>query len=107
MANGNKILKKIVGFADDVIGRKANIAKTRYKVLKDSANFGRVGVPKETIQDAKHSAKYRAAKTFQARVKTGVGVAATTGAGFLGLHKYHQHKDNKILAKIDKLYNKD
>jgi hypothetical protein len=38
------------------------------------------------------------------RIKTGVGVVGVGTAGFLGLHKYQQHKDEKIMARINQMY---
>jgi hypothetical protein len=52
-------------------------------------------------------AKVEAGRTFQARAKAGVVGGALATGGFLGLHKYHQHKDNQILKKIDSMYSPD
>jgi hypothetical protein len=53
---------------------------------------------------AQRHADALAARSLQSRVKLGLGTGMDGTAGFLGLHKYHQHKDNAILSKIDSMY---
>jgi hypothetical protein len=94
----NKYLSKTLKSLDTLSGRSAKDWANKAKVMEEAEDTGL------TALRAKRKAKVEAGRTFQTRVKTGVGVAAATGAGFLGVHKYFQHQDNKILERIDKMY---
>lgn len=59
---------------------------------------------KLTPQRAKRIAQVEAGRSFQTRVKAGLGAGVVAGGGFLGLHKYHQHKDSEIMRKINEMY---
>lgn len=101
----NKYLEKVAGkldsvirFADDVIGHSARNLKQEADVLARAAAQGRT--PKMALAEAAEAQK----RMISSRTKLGLGVAAGGTAGFLGLHRYHQHKDNAILSKIDSMY---
>jgi hypothetical protein len=103
--NANRYLEKIAGrfdkvisFADDLIGHSHGAFKAEAETLSRAQALGR------TAKDALHDTAQAKDRMVKARVKTGLGVAGVGTAGFLGLHKYHQHKDNAIMAKIDSMY---
>lgn len=103
--NSNKYLEKVAGllgksirFADDLIGHSAGKLRQEADVLSRAEARGRTA--KQALGEADEVAK----RSLRARVKTGIGAAGVGTAGFLGLHKYHQHKDNAILSKIDSMY---
>ena len=93
-----QFLNKAIRFADDVIGHSAGKLKQEADILSRAAAQGR------SPAQALHEASQAHDRMIQSRTKLGLGVAATGTAGFLGMHKYHQHKDNAILAKIDSMY---
>jgi hypothetical protein len=94
----NKYLSKTLKMLDTASGKSAKSWANKASVLEEAEKSGL------TSGRARRKAKVEAGRTFQTRVKLGVGGAAVVGGGFLGLHKYMQHQDNKILARIDKLY---
>jgi ferric-dicitrate binding protein FerR (iron transport regulator) len=96
----NRYLSKTLKMLDTVTGKNAKAWANRAEVLREAEDKG------ITALRAKRQAQVEAGRTFQARVKTGVGAAAAVGAGFLGVHKYHQHQDNKILERIDRMYSR-
>lgn len=104
--NSNQILSRAVKYVDRLAGVSAKKYSNAASTLKGAKSMGINGVPESAVLRASRMAKVESGRTFQSRVKAGVGAAAATGAGFLGLHKYHQHQDNKILEKIDKMYYK-
>jgi hypothetical protein len=93
-----KYLDRALSFADDVWGGTARGLAHEGEVLAKAEAQGRTA--KSVLTEASEAHKRMKA----ARVKTGIGVAGAGTAGFLGIHKYHQHKDNAILAKIDSMY---
>ncbi|MNK10008.1 hypothetical protein D3C87_280180 [compost metagenome] len=97
----NRYLGKVLRGLETVSGKRAKDWSNRADVLREAA------ANKTTPIRAKRMAKVENGRTFQSRIKAGVGGAAVTGAGFLGMHKYHQHQDNKILAQIDKMYGRN
>lgn len=72
--------------------------------LAAATEEGIKGISPQAHARARKMADLEAAKTLRTRVKTGVGLAAVGTTGFLGVHKYHQHQDNKILEKIQNGY---
>lgn len=94
----NKYLSKTLRMLNTASGKSAKEWATKARVLDEAERTGL------SSTRARRKAKVEAGRTFQTRVKLGVGGAAVVGGGFLGLHKYMQHQDNKILARIDKLY---
>lgn len=94
----NKYLSKTLKMLDTATGKSAKAWKNKADVLREAEDTGL------TALRAKRKAHVEAGRTFQTRVKLGVGGAVAAGTGFLGLHKYMQHQDNKILARIDKMY---
>lgn len=102
----NKYLEKIagkgfnkaLGYFDSLIGHSHGKLKQEAEILASAEARGRKA--KHALLDAAKANK----RMVSARVKTGVGVAALGTAGFIGLHKYHQHKDNAIMAKINEMY---
>jgi len=100
----NQILSKVVNYGDRLVGHSAGKLSNLANNLKNAKSMGVKGVPSESITRAERLAHVAKGRSLQTRIKTIAGVSAGVGAGFLGLHKYHQHKDNKILARIDKMY---
>lgn len=94
----NKYLSKTLKMLDTVSGKSAKSWANKAEVLREAEDTGL------TALRAKRKAHVAAGRTLQARVKTGVGAAAAVGTGFLGVHKYRQHQDNKILERIDRMY---
>lgn len=94
----NKYLSKTLKMLNRASGKSANEWATKARVLDEAEKSGL------NATRAKRMAKVEAGRTFQTRAKLAVGGAAAVGGGFLGVHKYMQHQDNKILAQIDKLY---
>lgn len=96
----NKYLSKALKSLDTVSGKNAKNWANKAQVLREAEDTGL------TALRAKRKAQVEAGRTFQARVKVGVGGAAAAGAGMFGVHKYFQHQDRKIMEQIDKLYGK-
>ena len=91
-------LSKAIGFVDDLVGHSHSRLRAEAETLSKAESL------KRTAKDAFGEVEKAKARMVDARVKTGLGVAGAGTAGFLGLHKYHQHKDNAIMAKIDSMY---
>ncbi len=108
--SANQIINKATKLAEQAWGAKARATASISKSVAHAATpkeFGGMavkGISDDAVRRTQRIAKVENGRTLQARVKVGLGATATTTAGFLGLHKYHQHKDNKILARIDKMY---
>lgn len=94
----NKYLNKTLKALETTSGKRAKDWANRAEVLREAAEKG------TTPLRAKRMAHVEAGRTFQARVKAGLGATAAVGTGFLGIHKYQQHQDRKIMEKIDELY---
>ena len=102
--NATHILTKIVKYGDNLAGTSARKLKNQAEVLHGAKNLGPKGVPHETISHAQDLADAAKKASNKARTYTATGAVAGTTAGFIGLHKYHQHKDNKILERLDKMW---
>lgn len=94
----NRYLGKALRTLETASGTRAKDWSNRAKVLAEAAKNN------TTPLRAARMAKVESGRTFQSRVKLGLGAGAATAGGFLGVHKYHQHQDNEILKKIDKMY---
>jgi hypothetical protein len=94
----NRFLDGVIRFGDDVIGRSASAARSSAHIAAE--NEARGLSAKDLLSKADHLGK----RSTNARVKAGVGAAALVTGGFLGIHKYHQHQDNKIMRKLDQIY---
>lgn len=104
----NKYLEKIAGFnqaitsvgnfAENVIGSKARKLASEAEVL---ARHSTLGNSPSKVQALAADAS---GKTRDARIKAGIGIAAAGGGGFLGVHKYHQHKDRAIMDRLNQMY---
>lgn len=104
MSKTDKLISKAFQIGDRIVGHSARKLKYQADILHNARDLGQHGVPKETVEYAKDLAKQESAASRNTRIKAGLGLTAATTTGFLGLHKYHQHKDNKILARIDRMY---
>lgn len=91
-------LQKTIKFGKDFSGVTHSSLKREAQILAEAQAKGR------TAQQVFKEAETAKDNMIKARVLGGAGAVATTSAGFLGLHKYHQHKDNAIMAKIDSMY---
>jgi hypothetical protein len=102
----NQILSKVEKYGDRLIGHSARKLKSMTDGVHLAKEMRVKGIEQRALTKTDRLANVARGRSTQTRVKTGLGVATATTAGFLGLHKYHQHKDNKILARIDKQYEK-
>jgi len=94
----NRYINRIAKFGDELVGYSAGKAKAKATLASEMAARGQTPGQLHRIADRK------AIESRNTRIKTGIGATIGVGSGFLGLHKYHQHKDNAILAKIDSMY---
>lgn len=94
----NKYLSKAVKYADRLSGASAKQWKAKASILSEAARTGL------TPARANRLAKVHAGRSFQTRAKTGLAIASAGAGGYLGLHKYHQHKDRQIMRRIDQMY---
>lgn len=94
----NQYISKAMTFLDRVSGKNNRDWKTKLKVMEDLER------KPLTLDRAKRLAQVEKGRTFQTRVKTGLVGGSVATAGFMGMHKYHQHKDNQILKRIDRMY---
>lgn len=105
----NKYLVKVAGrfgravsgaldFGENVIGARARNLAQESAVLSKHQAAGR------SAADLQRWASTAAKQTRDARVKAGLGVAAVGSAGFLGIHKYHQHQDRAIMDRLNRMY---
>lgn len=106
----NKYLEKIAGFtfgkaisrtadfAERVVGHKASTLRAEAEAVSRHAAAGR------TPRQVQRMASVAARQTRDARIKAGLGAAAVGGAGFLGIHRYHQHKDRAIMERLQNMY---
>lgn len=105
--NTNRILSKIVQFTDDITAHSARRYKSDLDALRRSKHIGPAGVPNSTINRLEGMSNAARSRSTEMRLRTAL-VGGTAGtAGYLGLHKYHQHVDNKIMARIDNMYKND
>jgi hypothetical protein len=104
LLNKQKLLSKVVKFGDELAGVSARRYKSDVESLKRFKKVGPRGVPEATINRAQRLYDVARAKSTRTRVKTALGTGVGVTTGFLGLHKYHQHKDEKILARINSMY---
>ena len=106
VSNPNKYLEKLAGskfnkavsFVDDLLGHTHSNLRAEANTLSKAEALGRKA--KDAIKDTEDARS----RMIKARVKTGVGLAGVGTAGFLGIHKYHQHRDDAIMRKIDSMY---
>lgn len=106
----NKYLEKIAGFAvgraigraadfaEKVVGHRASTLRAEAEAVSRHAAAGRT--PREVQRMASHATR----QTRDARIKAGLGVGAIGTAGFLGIHRYHQHKDRAIMERLNTMY---
>lgn len=107
LLNTNKILSKVVQFADDISAHSARRFKGDLNALRRHRSTGHAGVPQSTINHLESMSDAARSRSTETRLRTAL-IGGTAGtAGFLGLHKYHQHIDNKVMARIDNMYKKD
>lgn len=95
IASFGKAVNRIGNFAEDVIGSKAN------RLSADADALARHSIAKNSPQKVRAMANEAALQTRDARVKLGLGAGAALGAGFLGIHRYHQHKDRAIMERLN------
>lgn len=105
--NSNKILNKIVQYGDHLVGGTSRRLRGDLGALQRHRTTGAEGIPQSTIDHVSGLSDAANASTLKTRVNTAIGLAGFGAGGFLGIHKYHQHKDNKIMERIDKMYQTD
>jgi hypothetical protein len=105
----NKYLVKVAGrfsqgfskamdFGENVFGGRARQLAHEADILAKNEALGR------SARDVHNLASSAAKQTRDARVKAGLGVAGIGSAGFLGIHKYHQHQDRAIMDRLNRMY---
>ena len=106
----NKYLEKIAGFAvGKAIGRAADFAErvvgsNASKLRAEAEAVSRHAAAGRTPREVQRMASVATRQTRDARVKAGLGAGAIGGAGFLGIHRYHQHKDRAIMQRLNTMY---
>ena len=95
IASFGKAITRMGNFAENVIGSKAN------KLAADADALARHSIAKNSPQKVRAMANEAAMQTRDARVKLGLGAGAALGGGFLGVHRYHQHKDRAIMERLN------
>lgn len=104
----NKYLEKIASlgqavtragnFAESLLGAKAR------KLTSEAEVLARHAALKNTPAKVQAMAADATRSTRDARLKTGLSLGAAGGAGFLGIHKYHQHKDRAIMERLSQMH---
>jgi hypothetical protein len=105
--NANQLVSKAVKIADEVSGYSARKYENAASVLRSANSMGLKGsrrVGKPAIERMERLAQAHRGRSTQTRVKAGIGASAGVAGGFLGLHKYHQHRDEKIMDRINTMY---
>ncbi len=98
------ILSTIKATAGHVGGGNARKLRNAATVLKDAKGMGIPGIQDASISRASRLAQVAEGKSTNARIKVGLGAAATLGGGALAVHGQHKYKENRILGRIDKMY---
>lgn len=105
--NTNKFLAKATQIGDRLVAHSARKLEHTAATLKAANSLGLKGsrrISKSSIEGMDRLAKTERGRSTQTRIKAGVGAAVVGTTGFLGIHKYHQHKDEKIMARINEMY---
>lgn len=102
--SANKLIGKASEFAGHLFGTTAKGKAVNLDVLSNTRNVHGQPLPKEFITRAKRELHVANGRKFQARVKTGVGLATVGTAGALATRAYQKHEDNKILRQLDSMY---
>jgi len=95
----DKSLSAVLGWGDRILGHSAGKAKNTLRILRESTSLGG-GIPQSTLRAAEGIAKDQSKKSLHTRINTGLVTAGVGTAGYLGIHKYQQHKDNQIMKKL-------
>lgn len=100
----NQFYNKAVKYADSLVGGSARQMKSDNGALNRLREQGIKGISNRAVTETRRKAEVLRKDSNKTRVITGVTAASVGTAGFMGLHKYHQHKDNQILQRIDSMY---
>ncbi len=92
-------IRHVRSWGDNLAGISARKAKNRLNVFHESSHLGE-GIPKSTFNAAQAEAKDLSQKSLNTRIKTGLTAAGVGVTGYLGIRKYQQHKDNKIMQRL-------
>ena len=98
IASLGKAVTNVGNFAESLLGTKAR------KLTSEAEVLARHAALKNSPAKVHAMATDATSRTRDARVKTGLGLGAAGGAGFLGIHKYHQHKDNAIMERLNQMH---
>jgi hypothetical protein len=101
--NSKQLLDRVIKYGDRLSGHSKRKYEHIASALKEAPNVGIRNIPHNATRKADRLVKDESRRVLRTRVATGIAVGAAGGAGFLGIHKYHQHKDNKILERIDSM----
>lgn len=102
--NTNQVLDKVIRYGDKLTGHTKRKLENAADVLSNASSMGIPGIHQTSINAAQRMVKNESKEVARTRTATGIVGTAAIGGGFLGIHKYQQHQDNKILARIDKMY---
>lgn len=113
MTNPNKYLEKIAGSKLDAFGKGVGhvadyLRRVSGATNREAQSFARhvaeAEAKKINAKSAFNLADNARREMIASRIKTGLGVGAAGTAGFMGLHKYHQHKDQAIMDKLNTVH---
>lgn len=91
-----KAFGRAVNFGEKVVGGKASTLRRDAEAVARHAG--------RTPRQVQRMADLATKQTRDARIKAGLGAAAAGTAGFLGIHRYHQHKDRAIMERLNAMY---
>jgi hypothetical protein len=101
----NKFLNKVVEYGGHMTGSTTRKLGRDIEALRRFEYLGNHGVPRSTILHAEDLLGRAKTDSIKARVGTGLSAAALGTGAYLGMKKYYQYQDNKILEKIDRMSN--
>jgi hypothetical protein len=101
--NKQQLLDRVIRYGDRLTGHSKGKYQHISSALKEAPNVGIRNIPEGATRKADRLLKNESKAVLRTRLATGLAVGVAGGSGFLGLHKYHQHKDNKILERIDSM----
>jgi hypothetical protein len=111
MTDPNKYLEKIAGWASINKGfsRAADyLHRVSGATNREAQSFARHVAEAEAkginAKAAFQAAENRRREMIASRLKTGLGAGLAGTTGLLGLHKYHQHKDQAIMDKLNAVH---
>lgn len=105
--NVNQIISKVNQIGDRLGGVSARNYESTASAMRAANSMGlnkSQKISQSALGRMDRLARVERGRSTQTRVKAGIGTAAAGTAGFLGIHKYQQHQDEKIMKRINQLY---